>query len=107
MPLYRYNKVRGMALRVLFIGGTGEISLASVREAVAAGHAVTVFNRGKSRKGELPAGVTSLVGDIHDGASYAKLRASKFDVVCSFMVFKTEEIEPAVRIFSGNVGRSI
>jgi nucleoside-diphosphate-sugar epimerase len=96
-----------MALRVLFIGGTGEISLASVREAVAAGHAVTVFNRGKSRKGELPAGVTSLVGDIHDGASYAKLSASKFDVVCSFMVFMPEEIKQDVKIFSGNVGQYI
>jgi nucleoside-diphosphate-sugar epimerase len=96
-----------MALRVLFIGGTGEISLASVREAVAAGYAVTVFNRGKSRKGELPATVTSLVGDIHDGASYAKLSASKFDVVCSFMVFMPEEIKQDIKIFSGNVGQYI
>jgi nucleoside-diphosphate-sugar epimerase len=96
-----------MALRVLFIGGTGEISLASVREAVAAGHAVTVFNRGKSRKGELPSGVTSLVGDIHDGASYAKLSALKFDIVCSFMVFTPEEIKQDIKIFSGNVGQYI
>jgi nucleoside-diphosphate-sugar epimerase len=96
-----------MALRVLFIGGTGEISLASVHQAVAAGHAVTVFNRGKSRKGELPAGVTSLVGDIHDGASSAKLSASKFDVVCSFMVFRPEEMEQDIKIFSGNVGQYI
>ena len=96
-----------MALNVLFIGGTGEISLASVREAVAAGHAVTVFNRGKSRLGELPAGVASIVGDIHDGVSYAKLSSLKFDVVCSFMVFMPEEIRREIKAFSGNVGQYI
>jgi hypothetical protein len=37
-----------VALSILFVGGSGQISLASVREAVAAGHKVTVFNRGKS-----------------------------------------------------------
>lgn len=96
-----------MALNVLFIGGTGEISLASVREAVAAGHAVTVFNRGKTRFGELPAGVTSIVGDIHDGVSYAKLSSLKFDVVCSFMVFMPEEIRREIQAFSGKVGQYI
>jgi nucleoside-diphosphate-sugar epimerase len=96
-----------MALSVLFIGGTGEISLASVREAAAAGHAVTVFNRGKSNLGELPAGVTSIVGDIHDGVSYAKLSSSKFDVVCTFMVFSPEEIRQDIKTFSGNVGQYI
>jgi nucleoside-diphosphate-sugar epimerase len=95
-----------MALKVLFIGGTGEISLASVHEAVTAGHTVTVFNRGKTRKGELPAGVTSLVGDIHD-ASFAELSSSKYDVVCSFMVFGPEEMEQEIKIFSGNVGQYV
>jgi len=96
-----------MALSVLFIGGTGEISLTSVREAVAAGHTVTVFNRGKSRIGEVPAGVTSIVGDIHDGVSYADLSSSKFDVVCTFLVFIPEQIKQDIKIFSGNVGQYI
>jgi nucleoside-diphosphate-sugar epimerase len=96
-----------MALNVLFIGGTGQISLTSVREAVAAGHAVTVFNRGKSHLGELPAEVTSIVGDIHEGVSYAKLSSSKFDVVCTFMVFIPEEMKQDIRTFSGNVGQYI
>ena len=63
---------KSMALNVLFVGGTGEISMTSVWEAVKAGHNVTVFNRGKSSLGELPAGVTSILGDIHDSKSYAK-----------------------------------
>ena len=70
-----------MALSVLFVGGTGQISLTSVREAVAVGHKVTLFNRGKSSVSELPPGVNAIVGDIRDQASYAKLGASNFDVV--------------------------
>ena len=35
-----------MSLNILFVGGTGNISLPCVEEAVRAGHRVTVFNRG-------------------------------------------------------------
>src|ERR1700722_1778212 len=96
-----------MALSVLFIGGTGQISLTSVREAVAAGHDVTVFNRGKSRKNELPPGVTSIVGDIPHGESYGELSSPKYDVVCAFMVFVPAEVQQDIKIFSGNVGQYI
>jgi nucleoside-diphosphate-sugar epimerase len=96
-----------MALSVLFIGGTGEISLTSVREAVAAGHRVTLFNRGKSLLGELPTGVTSIVGDVHDGISYAELSSSKFDVVCTFVVFLPEQMKRDIQTFSGNTGQYV
>jgi nucleoside-diphosphate-sugar epimerase len=98
---------KSVALNVLFVGGTGQISLTSVREAVAAGHQVTVFNRGKSSPTELPEGVATIVGDIHDQASYANLGASKFDVVCNFMVFKPEQLRQDLATFSGNVGQYI
>ena len=98
---------RSVALSVLFVGGTGQISLTSVCEAVAAGHKVTVFNRGKSSVAELPAGVTTIVGDIHDQETYAKLGASKFDVVCAFMVFKPEHIRQDIATFSGKVGQYV
>jgi nucleoside-diphosphate-sugar epimerase len=96
-----------VALSVLFVGGTGQISLTSVREAVAAGHQVTVFNRGKSPMAELPTGVTSIVGDIHDRESYGKLSGSTFDVVCAFMVFRPEQISQDITTFSGRVGQYI
>jgi nucleoside-diphosphate-sugar epimerase len=96
-----------VALSVLFVGGTGQISLTSVREAVAAGHKVTVFNRGKSSAAELPAGVNSIVGDIHDQASYAKLSGSTFDVVCAFLVYAPEQISRDIATFSGKVGQYI
>ena len=62
-----------------------------------------MFSRGKSSVAELPAGVTIIVGDIHDQSSYAKLGASKFDVVCTFMVFMPEQIGRDITTFSGKV----
>jgi nucleoside-diphosphate-sugar epimerase len=96
-----------VALNVLFVGGTGQISLTSVFEAVAAGHKVTVFNRGKSSAAELPAGVNTIVGDIHDHETYARLGASKFDVVCAFMVFQPADIKQDIATFSGKVGQYV
>jgi putative NADH-flavin reductase len=98
---------RSVALSILFVGGSGQISLTSVREAVAAGHKVTVFNRGKSSMAEVPAGVSSIVGDIHDRESYAKLGGSTFDVVCAFMIFRPEQISQDITAFSGRVGQLV
>jgi 2'-hydroxyisoflavone reductase len=50
------------ALRILILGGTGFTGPFQVRYAVARGHQVTVFNRGR-RQAELPASVEQLRGD--------------------------------------------
>ena len=42
-----------MSLNVLFVGGTGQISLPCVKLALKAGHKVSVFNRGQ-RDEKLP-----------------------------------------------------
>lgn len=49
-------------LDILILGGTGYIGPYQVREAIARGHRVTVFNRGQ-RQADLPKGVTYLQGD--------------------------------------------
>ena len=38
-------------MRVLYVGGTGEISFACIHESVRLGHDVTVFNRGHHNGG--------------------------------------------------------
>ena len=63
-----------MSLKVLFIGGTGNISLPCVAQAVAAGHRVSVFNRGATGA-ELPPSVTSILSDRSDAATYRELGA--------------------------------
>ena len=48
-------------MKVLYIGGTGEISYECVHASAAAGHEVTVFNRGRSDE-PLPDGVRRITG---------------------------------------------
>ena len=38
-------------LNLLFVGGTGQISLCCVEAALAAGHRVTIYNRGQTPAG--------------------------------------------------------
>lgn len=92
--------------KVLFIGGTGQISLACVNEAVAQGHKVSVFNRGHVRA-KLPAGVTSILGDMKNSASYGELAGEAFDVICQFMAYTPQEMETDLKLFSGKTGQYI
>ena len=95
-----------MSLNVLFVGGTGQISLPCVKLALKAGHKVAVFNRGQ-RHEKLPKGVTSIVGDMRDPKSYAQLGKQKWDVVAQFMVFTPEQMQQDIATFSGKVGQYI
>ena len=95
-----------MSLNVLFVGGTGQISLPCVELAVRDGHHVSVFNRGQRDAG-LPAGVTSIVGDMKDPASYSQLGTKDWDVVCQFMAFTPEQMQQDIDTFTGKVGQYI
>ena len=74
-----------MTLSVLYIGGTGQISLPCVEASAAAGHKVTVLNRGKTSV-PLPKGVEALVGDMNDN-TYGTLGDRHFDVVAQFRLY--------------------
>ena len=95
-----------MSLNVLFVGGTGQISLPCVELAVRDGHHVSVFNRGQRDAG-LPAGVTSIVGDMKDPASYRQLGTRDWDVVCQFMAFTPDQLQQDIDTFTGKVGQYI
>jgi len=87
-------------VRVLYIGGTGEISLSCVAQSVESGHRVTVFNRGR-RDEKTPPGVDHVVGDLRDARAYARLAERDFDVVCQFLAFDPEAVERDIDLFSG------
>lgn len=91
---------------VLFVGGTGQISLSCVELAVRAGHRVSVFNRGRQHV-PLPAGVESIVGDMADRTSYRTLGQRHFDAVCQFMVFTPEQMAEDIAIFTGHTDQYI
>ena len=63
-------------LRILILGGTGFIGPHIVRHAVARGHTVTIFTRGR-RDADIPASVERLVGDraITEAMPQGDLRA--------------------------------
>ncbi len=95
-----------MALKVLYIGGTGEISLSCVRRSVAAGHDTFVFNRGQ-RPADLPAEVTVLRGDVSDAAAYGALIAHRFDAVCQFLAYKPADVARDIAVFAGHTGQYV
>jgi nucleoside-diphosphate-sugar epimerase len=94
-----------MALNVLFIGGTGQISYPCVERALAQGHEVSVFNRGL-RENDLPAGVTSIVGELKDIAT-AGLDKANYDVVCQFIAFTPDQVARDIEVFSGHCGQYV
>ncbi len=65
-------------LRILILGGTGFIGPHQVRYALARGHKVTLFNRGKQKK-EWPGEVEELLGDRNTGDLKA-LEGREWDV---------------------------
>lgn len=94
-----------MTLGVLYIGGTGQISLPCVEASVAAGHKVTVLNRGKTSV-PLPKGVATLVGDMN-AAAYGDLGDQHFDVVAQFRLYTPEQMKRDIATFTGKTGQYV
>ncbi len=93
-------------MRVLYIGGTGEISYSCVQAGVAAGHEVAVFNRGRNQE-PLPDTVDRITGDLTDDAGYRALGRQHWDVVCQFRAFDLKTIERDIEVFGGHCGQYV
>lgn len=93
-------------MKVLYIGGTGEISFDCIHQSVALGHDVSVFNRGNNNQG-LPDACRLIVGDIHDDTAYTKLAEEHFDAVCQFRLFDEAAITRDIERFSGHCGQYV
>ena len=93
-------------MRILYLGGTGEISYCCAAESARTGHDVTVYNRGRIEE-PLPDGVRRITGDIEDPAAYSQLADGRFDVVCQFLGFEMRTVERDVEIFGGNCGQYV
>jgi nucleoside-diphosphate-sugar epimerase len=92
-------------MKVLYIGGTGEISLACVEESVGAGHQAAVFNRGRNDE-PLPLGVERIAGELND-STYHELGRRRFDVVCQFLAFDLAQVERDLDVFGGQCGQYV
>ena len=93
-------------MRVLFIGGTGFISTAVSRLAVAEGIELYLLNRGL--RSEPPPGTHGLTADINNPEEVrAALRDLRFDVVVNWIAYTPADIERDLSLFKGRVGQYI
>jgi nucleoside-diphosphate-sugar epimerase len=86
-------------MKVLFIGGTGNLSSDCTLRALAKGMEVWHLNRG-NRSGDVPAGVVSLGADVRDEEAVARLLGGeRFDAVVDFIAYIRGHIEEDIRLF--------
>jgi nucleoside-diphosphate-sugar epimerase len=92
--------------KVLFIGGTGNISSAVSRLALARGVQLYHLNRG--RRKTLIDGVQTIQADISDAAAAASaLAGQSWDVVVNWIGFTEAEMERDIRLFAGKTKQYI
>jgi len=94
-------------MKLLTIGGTGNISAACVRRALARGHQVTLLNRGNRPPADFGIeGADTIAADIRDeAATAAALGDRRFDAVADFIAFTPAEIERGMRLFQGRTAQ--
>jgi 2'-hydroxyisoflavone reductase len=89
-------------LNILILGGTGFTGPEQVDYAMARGHRVTLFNRGKTRPGVFKGKVAEeLVGDL--GGDTSALEGKKFDVVIDNPTTHPAWVRNAAKYLEGNV----
>ena len=93
-------------MKVLFIGGTGQISSAIVRKlAKEKDYEVWILNRGNKAA---PEGVHQIIADMNDEASVADaIKDMTFDTVCEFIGFTPDQVERDYRLFKNKTRQYI
>jgi nucleoside-diphosphate-sugar epimerase len=87
-------------MKILFIGGTGNISTACVSEALDADHEVWVLNRGLSRLPNHVGAERTLIADASDESQVRDaLGSRRFDVVIQWTAFVPRQIELDLRLY--------
>src|SRR5215510_1136688 len=88
-------------LNILILGGTGFTGPEQVDYAIARGHRVTLFNRGKTRPGMFKGKVAEeLIGDLNGDTS--ALKGKKFDVVIDNPTTLPFWVKNAAQYLKGN-----
>ena len=94
-------------MKVLVLGGTGVISREIVRQLLAKGHEVAVFNRG-SKTLPFAKDVDTLVGDRSRRDEFeAAMQRTHYDVVIDMICFTADDARSTARAFGGNAGQII
>jgi nucleoside-diphosphate-sugar epimerase len=87
-------------MKVLLLGGTGNISTSIVRRLIEQQHEVVCFNRGTT--GNTPPGVRVILGDRHHKEQFIQtMKQEKFDVVVDMISFSAEDAHTCIEAFRG------
>lgn len=93
-------------MRVLFIGGTGNVSAACSRLAIERGIELHLLTRGLN--GSHVPGARTIIADASNEADAARaLRGMTFDVVVDFIAFDVPDVERDLRLFEGRCGQYV
>jgi nucleoside-diphosphate-sugar epimerase len=93
-------------MKVLFIGGTGIISTAVSRQALADDVDLYLLNRGL-RPADM-SGAHRLIADFHDvGQAHDVLAGQHFDVVVDWIAFTPQDIQRDLSLFLGRIGQFV
>ena len=95
-----------MALKVLYLGGTGEVSYGCIQAGLELGQDITVYNRGTSGI-PLPTGAKHIQGDITDDSQLQSVGSQKWDAVCQFRSYDLDQANRDVSAFAGNCGQFV
>ncbi len=94
--------------RILILGGTGFLGPATVEAAVACGHELTLFNRGRTRPG-LFRKIETLLGDRdpEKGEGLNALRNRKWDAVIDNSGYFPRQVSASAKLLAPNAGQYI
>jgi nucleoside-diphosphate-sugar epimerase len=94
-------------MKILFIGGTGNISGACTEMALSRGFEVFHLNRGNRKSGLSPQ-VTTLHADMNNVKQVKTLLQDRtFDVVANFIAFTPADVDRDFELFKGKTGQYI
>lgn len=94
-------------MKLLIVGGTGVLSSAVVKEALAQGMEVSVINRG-NRPDRLPEGVELIRSDVADEKNIReKLNGRHFDSVIDFICYNKDQIAYSLSLFKDFAGQYV
>lgn len=94
-------------MKILFIGGTGTISMAVSKLLLSQGHTLYLLNRG-NRNLSLSGDLVELKADVNDESRVKELiKELYFDAVADFIAFEPPQLERDYRLFKGKTDQFI
>ena len=105
LPAFAFaGKMSRKPLRILYLGGTGFLGPHMVTDALAKGHHVTLFNRGRSNPHLFPE-VEKLEGDRYGDIS--ALEGKTWDVVIDTFTYTPDTVGRTAELLKNSVGQYI